>query len=272
MKSAVRGPMLTAAALTTAGALALAPISIAPAAPDISAARISTQEVQLTDAWFDLLNETLISAYLLGQLAVGTNSTYPLPNPIFIAPVLTQLLVVNPLTYAVQLLTGEGAQVPTEIIAHLNNVVNFGKAVAKDVPPAIVKQIQTPFVAVQDTIDFVSAATNKLIALLEAPAVFLNSALNSQYGLIGVNGPIALGFIIRNVLAQALFTAPPSVLPFKKAAAATKTVASKVASPSGTAASTRSKPKTPSSSSTKASSAKAAKKAGGTGSGHSKRG
>jgi len=284
MQSAVRRPMLTVAALTTAGALALTPITVTP--PDMHAAgiaplRVSTQEVQLTDAWFDLLNDSLISVYLMGQLAVGANSTYPLPNPNFIAPVLTQLLVVNPLTYVVQLLTGQGAQISTEIIAHLNGVVNVGKAIGKDVPPAVVKQIQAPFQAVQEAFDSVAAASNKLIALLEAPAVFLNFALNSQYGLIGYNGPIAVGFIIRNVLAQALFTAPPAGLPFKKpAAAVTPKAAAVTAAPSGTASSARSKSAAPVTGSRKASakaskapSAKASTKSGaGTGQGRSKRG
>ncbi|TDO18607.1 hypothetical protein EV580_1794 [Mycobacterium sp. BK086] len=279
MERAARRPMLAAAALTTAGALALSPITVTP--PDlhtagISPLRVSTQEVQLTDAWFDLLNDTLISAYLLGQLAVGANPAYPLPNPMFIAPILTQLVVVNPLTYAVQLLTGEGAKVPTEIIAHINNLVLVAQAIGKDVPPAIVKEIQNPFFALQQAVESITTASNLLIGLLEAPAVFLNGALNGQYGLIGYNGPIALGFIIRNVVAQQLFTPPPAVLPFKKAASASalrpKASAITVA-PSGTAGSARSKPKAPSSAaSSKRKPAASAKTGTDTGQGHSKRG
>ena len=56
MEYATRRPMLAAAALTTAGALALTPITVAPLeshAPSISPARISSQAVQLTDAWSD---------------------------------------------------------------------------------------------------------------------------------------------------------------------------------------------------------------------------
>lgn len=57
-----------------------------------------------------------------------------------------------------------------------------------------------------------------------------------------MKGPIAVGFIIRNVLATALYTAPPAVvLPFKKPATATltpptvaaKPVTPKFAAPSG---------------------------------------
>lgn len=270
--------MLTVAALTTAGALALSPITVTP--PDLHAAgisplRVSTQEVQLTDAWFDLLNDTLIGAYLLGQLAVGANPSYPLPNPIFIAPILTQLVVVNPLTYAVQLLTGEGAKVPTEIITHLDNLVLVAKAIGKDVPPAIMKEIQAPFQALQLTFESITTSTNLLLALFEAPAVFLNEALNSQYGLIGYNGPIALGLIIRNAVAQQLFTAPPSVLPFKKAssAAALRPNASAItAAPSGTASSARSKPKAPSSAASSKHATASAKATNSGGSGHSKRG
>lgn len=276
MKSAVRRPMLTVAALTTAGALALAPVTVTPPEPHgvVSPLRVSTQEVQLTDAWFDLLNDTLISAYLMGQLAVGANPTYPLPNPIFVAPILTQLLVVNPLTYAVQLLTGEGAKVPSEIIAHINNLAVVAQAIGKDVPPAIVKQIQAPFQAIQLAFDSIITAGNPLVGLFEAPAVFLNAALNSQYGLIGYNGPIAVGFIIRNVVAQALFTAPPAALPFKKAASKTAAVTVKQTTPSGTASSARSKPKAPSSAATSKRKPAASTKANNNsaGQGHSKRG
>lgn len=279
MERAARHPMLTFAALATAGAVALSPLTATP--PDVQAAgvsplRVSTQEVQLTDAWFDLLNDTLISAYLLGQLAVGANPTYPLPNPIFVAPILTQLLVVNPLTYAVQLLTGEGAKVPTEIIAHINNLALVAQAIGKDVPPAIIKEIQNPFLALQQAVDSITTSTNLLLGLFEAPAVFLNGALNGQYGLIGYNGPIALGLIIRNVVAQQLFTPPPAVLPFKKAsgAAALRPKASAItAAPSGTASSARSKPKAPSSAaSSKRKPAASAKAGSGAGQGHSKRG
>ncbi|WP_179475093.1 hypothetical protein [Mycolicibacterium vinylchloridicum] len=280
MERAARRPIPTVAALATVGALALSPLTLAPTdvhAGGATPLRVSTQEVQLTDAWFDLLNDTLVSTYLLGQLAVGANPVYPLPNPVFVAPILTQLLVVNPLTYAVQLLTGEGAEVPTEIITHINNLVLVAQAIGKDVPPAIVKEIQAPFQALQLAFDSITTSTNLLLGLFEAPAVFLNAALNSQYGLIGVNGPIALGFIIRNVVAQQLFTPPPSVLPFKKAggAAALRTQASAItAAPSGTASSARSKPKAPSSAASSkrkpATSAKADKPSGGQG--HSKRG
>ncbi|QEN17365.1 hypothetical protein D3H54_22605 [Mycobacterium sp. ELW1] len=263
--------MLTIAAVT-AGTLALSPVIVTPHEAPVPI-RVSGTSVQLTDAWSQLVNDTIVSAYLLGQLAVGANSTYPLPNPIFVAPVAAQL-VINPLIYAVQLLTGQGAQVPTEIIAHINNLANVAKAIGKDVPPAIVKEIQAPLVAAKDAIDSIAASGNPLLGLLEAPAVFLNGALNSQYGLIGVNGPIALGFIIRNVLATALYTPPPTiVLPFKKPAAAvtpkvaaTGTAAPKA--PSGTASSARSKPKAAPSSSRKAGAAKTS----GTSGAHSKRG
>ncbi|EHB58409.1 hypothetical protein MycrhDRAFT_0845 [Mycolicibacterium rhodesiae JS60] len=274
MELAVRRPMRTAAALTTAGALALAPITVTPEmhALELSPATVSTQAVQLTDAWSDLLTNTVANVVQLGALFIGLNSTFPLPNPVFIAPVATQL-VLNPLIYAADLVTGHGADIPAEILSHINNVVTLGQAIVSDVIPAIGKQIQTPFLALQLAIDSVATATNKLVALLEAPAVFLDAALNSQFGLIGVNGPIAVPIIIRNLLASAIAATPPTiVLPFKKASgAAAKTVAPKaaaVSAPSGTAGSARSKPKPPSSSNRKATSAKASTKSGA----HSKRG
>ncbi len=277
MTSAVRRPMLTAAALTTAGALALSPITVTPSdlhAAGVSPLRVSTQEVVLTDAWFDLLNDTLVSGILMGQLIVGANPVYPLPNPIFVAPLLTQLLVVNPLTYAVQLLTGEGAKVPTEIIAHINNLAVVAQAIGKDVPGAIVKEIQAPFQSLQLAFESITTSSNLLLGLFEAPAVFLNAALNSQYGLIGPAGPISLGFIIRNVVAQALFTAPPAALPFKKAASKTTAVTVKQTAPSGTASSARSKPKAPSSTASgkRKPAASAKTNNNNAGQGHSKRG
>jgi hypothetical protein len=267
--AAVRS-MRAVATLTTVGALALAPVAAAPPAlhtPGVAAARISTEAVQLTDVWSELLTDTVTSAVKLGEVFVGTSSAYPLMSPVFVAPIAAQL-VINPLIYAVQLFTGQRAQIPVEINNHLNNILTFGNAVLTDIPPAIVKQIQTPFQAAQLAVESVATATNKLIALLEAPAVFLNAALNSQYGLIGINGPIAVPFVVRNELANAIYTAPPAVLPLKKAAAAVsipKTAATAVVPKSVTASSARSKTKPPSSahSGRKSASAKADSKGSG---------
>ncbi|MBB3750122.1 hypothetical protein FHT44_002583 [Mycolicibacterium sp. BK634] len=275
MELAVRRPMVTAAALATAGSLALTPVIATPPqlhALDLSPATISTQAVQLTDAWSDLLSNTVSSVVQLGGLFIGLNSTFPLPNPVFIAPVAAQL-VLNPLIYAGQLLTGQGAKIPGEIADHLQNLAVLAQAIVSDVIPAIGLQIRTPFIAFQDTISYIANASNKLVALLQAPALFLDAVLNSQYGLIGPNGPIGVPIIIRNLVASGIAAAtfPPIVLPFKKASGA-KTVAPKAATvtaPSGTASSARSKPKAPSSSNRKATSAKASSKGGGA---HSARG
>jgi hypothetical protein len=270
MERAARRPLLAAAALTTAGALALSPITATPPemhALDLVPATVSTQAVRLTDAWSDLFNHTVQSATILGTIFVGSSTTFPLPNPIFIAPIAAQL-VINPLIYAVQLATGHGADIPGEIAEHLSKLSTFANLVFTEIPQIIVDQIQTPFIAAQETINFVNAATNKLTALLQAPALFLDYALNGQYGLIGYNGPIAVPIILRNLLATAISTPLPTVtLPFKKAAAAASTpkptaAAATVTDPADTASSARSKPKTPSSANSKrkASSAKASKK------------
>ncbi len=180
MEHAARRKLL-AITTVTAGTLMLSPVIVTPHQTPVPI-RVASTSVQLTDAWSQLVNDTIISTYLLGQLAVGANKTYPLPNPIFIAPVAAQL-VINPLIYAVQLVTGQGAQIPpTEIIAHINNVAVVVTAIGKDVPPAVVKQIQTPFIAAKDAIDSITTSGNPLLGLLEAPAVFLNEALNSEYG------------------------------------------------------------------------------------------
>lgn len=270
MDDAARRRMRGIAALT-AGTLVLSPVVVMPHQTPVPV-RISGETVALTDAWSQLVNDTIISTYLLGQLAVGANTNYPLPNPIFIAPIAAQL-VINPLTYAVQLLTGQGAKIPDEIIGHINNLAVIGKAIGKDVPPAIVKQIQTPFIAAKDALDSITTSGNPLLALIEAPAVFLNETLNGEYGLISLKGPIAVGFIIRNVLAQGLFTAPPAGLPFKKpAAAGTKTVTLTVPTPSATAGSARSKKSSDSSSAASGSRKATAAKTGKAGVGHRQRG
>ncbi len=261
------------ATMTTVGTLALAPIAVAPAlqAPGVTAARVSSQAVQLTDTWSDLLNNTVASVVQLGGLFVGANSTFPLPNPIFIAPIAAQL-VINPLIYTVQLFTGHGASIPTEIAQHLSNVASFVSLVFSEIPPVIVKQLQTPFLAAQLAIDLVVNATNKLTALIEAPALFLDTALNSTYGLIGPNGPIGVPIILRNLLAKSISTPLPTItLPFKKPAAtvAPKSAAA-VSDPSDTASSARSKSKSPSADGKrKATPAKAGAKSSGVG--HSKR-
>jgi hypothetical protein len=282
-----RRRVLAVATLATAGALALAPIAVAPPelhAPSIAAARISTQAVQLTDAWSDLLNDTLGSVVQLGGLFIGANSTFPLPNPtIPLAPVATQL-VLNQLIYLGQLFTGQGAQIPGEIATPLTNVFNLAKGLVGDLPPAIVQQIQTPFVAAKLAIDSITTSGNLLIGLLEAPAVFLNFALNSQYGLLGVTGPIAVPIIVRNLLAVAVdpplpawlsnILQPgkaPSAAALRATPAAAATVTLKVAPPSHTAGSARSASNKPAAaSSRKAASAKA--NSNNAGQGHSKRG
>lgn len=264
------------AALTTAGTLALTPIAIAPPdlrAPTISATRISTEAVQLTDAWYDLLNNTLLNMGTIGTLFVGANTTFPLPNPIFIAPIAAQL-VINPLIYTLQLFTGKGGDIPNEILTHLGNLGDVAQLVLTQLPGIIVQQIQTPFLAVQAALEFVTSATNKLAALIEAPAVFLDAALNSQYGLIGESGPVVVPILIRNLIANALDTPLPTItLPFKKSAAA-KTpklvAATTVATPAATASSARSKPKSPSSAGSKSKPA-AKSSANGSGVGHGKR-
>ncbi len=285
MDHAARRSLLAAAALTTAGALTLAPITIAPNdihAPSVSAVRISTQVVQLTDAWSELLTNTVGSTIQLAGMVLGLDSGAPLPNPtIPLAPIATQL-VLNQLVYVGQLLTGQGGQIPNEILTHLGKIQNIGVGLSNDLPGIIVAQLQTPFAAVQAAITYYANTTNKLIALLEAPAVFLDFALNSQYGLLGFNGPIAVPIYIRNALAKAIETPiPPIVLPFKKAAAATSkppSAAATTATPSGTASSARSKPAAPASGSREASAksnkAPAAKSStkNGTGKGHSNRG
>jgi len=267
MDHAARGPLLAIATLTTAGALAMAPITVAPNdihAPSLSPARVSTQAVQLTDAWSDLAVNTVVNVLSLAGTFLGTDSNFPLPNPtIPLAPIATQL-VLNQLVYIGQLLTGQGGQIPNEIITHLGNIQQVGVGLSNDLPGLIVDQLETPFKAFQVTADYISSSNNLLLALIEAPAVFLDGVLNSQYGILGFNGPIALPIVIRNVLAKAIETPIPDVvLPFKKPAAASTSepavATTATTAPSGIASSARSKSTAPIVGSRKAATTKANK-------------
>ncbi len=257
MENIARRSVLTAAALTTAGALALTPVTAAPLNAH-SPIRISTQTVALTDAWSQLFTDTASSVTGLVTMTIGANNNYPLPSPTFpLAPVVTQL-VLNQFAYAGLLLTGQGGQIPgvdrrasdrgrqdrpTGHQCRARSGVRAGES--------------TVFFAAAQTLEFIANSANPLTALFQAPpAVFLNIALNSQYGLLGFTGPIGLSLIFRNLLANAVYTPLPSVvLPFKTAskaaaqpkAAATPTPVKPAAAPSGTASSARSKHTAPSS-------------------------
>ena len=246
---------LAAAAMTTAGALVLAPVTVTQAelhAP----VPISTHAVALTDAWSQLFVDTGSSVTSLVTMALGANNNYPLPSPTFpLAPVLTQL-VLNQFAYAGLLLTGQGGQVPAWIGAHLTEVGKIAQLAVSALPGVALEQLRTPFSAAAHTLEFITTSGNPLAALVQAPAVFLNLALNSPFGLLGFTGPIGLSLIFRNLLATAVYTPLPSVvLPFKTVstaaaeptAAATPAAASKVIAASGTASSARPKPKAPSS-------------------------
>jgi hypothetical protein len=281
MERAARRPLLTVAALTTAGALALAPITVTP--PDlheagISPLRISTQAVQLTDVWSDLVTDSVLNVVTLGAMFLGADSNYPLPSPtIPLAPVITQL-VLNQFIYAAQLFTGNGGQIPGEISTHLTAVGEVASLALGSALPLLGEYLKLPVAAAQAAIEYVTTATNPLLALFEAPAVFLNIVLNNQYGLLGQVGPIGFPIIVRNILAESLYTTPPTItLPFKKAAAASTPAAATTDKPSGTASSARSKPKAPSSASatkrkTATSTKSDTKAASNSGQGHSRRG
>jgi hypothetical protein len=273
-----RRPLLAAATLTTAGALALTPVTITP--PELHAAssplRVSTQPIQLTDAWSDLFADTATSVVTLGAMTLGTYPTYPLPTPNFpLAPVATQL-VFNQLIYVAKLFTGQAGDIPAWIGAHLTEVGKVAQLFVAAIPGVVLEQIRVPFYAAQQAINSVGSSGNLLTGLVEAPAVFLDIALNNQFGLLGVTGPIGIALIFRNLLTTALYTTPPAiVLPFKKAAASTPrpAAATKKLTPSGTASSARSKPKAPSSAaSSKRKPATSAKTNSGAGRGHGKRG
>ena len=225
MHSATRRPVTAIAAVTTAGALALSPIVVTPPelpTPGIAAARISSQAIQLTDAWSELASDTVSSVVELGKLVIGTDTTFPLPSPSFpLAPVATQL-VLNQLIYVAQLFTGDGGNIPLEIGTHLNELGKVAAQVVQALPQVIPQQLYTPILAAQEAIKFVLGSANPVAALFQAPAVFLDIALNSDAGLLGIYGPIGLPVVIRNLITKAIYTpAPTIVLPFKKAAGAT---------------------------------------------------
>ena len=282
MEHAARRSALTVAAVTTVGALALSPITATPLDGPVPV-RVSTHAVVLTDAWSDLVSHTATSMIQLVTLGIGANNNYPLPSPtIPLAPVATQL-VLNQLIYIADLFTGNAGQIPAWIGAHLTEVGKIAQLAVAAIPGVVFQQLQVPFYAGQQALTSIGASGNPITGLFEAPAVFLDFALNNQFGLLGFTGPIGISLIFRNLLAKALYTQPPTiVLPFKKPAGAltSKPDAAQAvtprasATPSGTAYSARSKPKKPSSSSSVAgSSHKApAAKSGNAGVGRGKRG
>jgi hypothetical protein len=277
MEHAARRSIRAVAALTTTGALALTPITVAPPevhAPAISPVAISTQAVQLTDAWLDLPTDTFASVNQLAKMFLGSDPNFPhLPSPtIALAPIATQL-VLNQLIYLGQVFRGQGSQIPTEIADHFAAVRKQIANLAVDVPSIITQQLKTPFLAAQLAVDSISTSSNVLIGLIEAPAVFLDDVINNTYGLLGSYGPIGFPIIVRNLLAQAIDPPLPGWLshilqPAKVPTAAATPVTLKPAATSSKAASARSGSKAPASS-RKAASAKANSTGG---AGHSKRG
>ncbi|BBX06356.1 hypothetical protein [Mycolicibacterium aichiense] len=272
MEYAVRRCALAATTLATAGALTLTPVTVAP--PQLTATHISAPAVQLTNVWSDLAAHTVTNVTQLAELFLGTGNAAPLPSPTLpLAPVATQL-VLNQLIYVAQVFTGQGGKIPGEISTHLTEVGTLAGQVFNAVPAIVVQQLLVPLYAAQKTVEYVAGSANPVGALFEAPALFLDLALNSDAGLLGSYGPIGLPLYIRNLLAEAIYTPPPTiVLPFKKPAAAstpkaaaTRTPAPKA--PSGTASSARSKPKAAAGSNRTAGAAKSS----GTSGAHSKRG
>lgn len=258
MEPVARRSMLAVASLTTVGSLALAPVTVAPPAlpvPTISATRVANHDVQLADAWSELLNNTLQRVDVLVPLFLGQDNAFPLPSPtIPLAPILTQLAL-NPVIYAVQLITGQGGKIPTEITTHISQVLGATQIVLTQLPPLIGPQIQAPFNAIKLALESIATSSNLLLGLIEAPAVLLDNALNSEYGLLGDKGPVAVSIIVRNLFANALAT-PLPVLPFKKASGAAVTTRAPKATtaaavPSGVAGSARTKDKAPSTKSAK---------------------
>ncbi|TDO18608.1 hypothetical protein EV580_1795 [Mycobacterium sp. BK086] len=82
MEHSARRPMIAVATLTTAGALALSPITAAPPGlhpHNIAATHISSQAVQLTDAWSDLVTNSVTNVVQIAATFIGLNSSFPCP-------------------------------------------------------------------------------------------------------------------------------------------------------------------------------------------------
>ncbi len=171
-KNIARRSVLTVAALTTAGALALTPVTVAPLDAH-SPTRISDQTVALADAWSQLFTDTASSVTGLVTMTIGANNNYPLPSPTFpLAPVVTQL-VLNEFAYAGLLLTGQGGQVPGWIGAHLTEVGKIAQLAVSAVPGVAFEQLKAPFFAAAQTLEFIANSANPLTALFQAPGRLL---------------------------------------------------------------------------------------------------
>ena len=169
---------------------------------------VTTEAIQLTDAWSDLIANSTSSLQALVQFSgVGLPAV---SNPI--APIAEQVAI-NLLTYGGQLLSGQGGLIPGEIQSHAGKVGQVVQQLITAIPTYVQQVIANQSTAVALAVQAFTA--NPLTGLIEAPAVFLNQEINGIGGLFTVL-QVTVG--TRNATALALDPPLPSWLSWLKPA------------------------------------------------------
>jgi hypothetical protein len=166
----------------------------APQLPSVSAPRVSTQAVAL------MADPNPFEQ--IWAIATGADSHYPLPagaNPI--API-TEQVVRSAVTYAQQLATGQGKQIPAEISAQAANLAKAIPAVQdlliEDVAIIPIAVFSAAFL----TVALIASLPASASALAGLPGIWLNALVRPPLQWV------YNGFAIRNTIAVAL--QPPS--------------------------------------------------------------
>ncbi len=208
MPRSVRSVLATSVSLTTAAAIALAPLPH----PD-GAASVRSAPVALAGAWEDLAEHTEANLASLSHLI----ASYP---P---APILTQLAQ-NQATYA-RWLAGQDGGSPALVVRtmteHLAAVGNAVLTFSLLMPLSLVGTFISPAVAavylVQSTGKYPSTPQTWLQAFLDTPAFYLDTTLNccttplfrAAFGLLNP-GPVGLLLSLPTSIATALAITPPA--------------------------------------------------------------
>lgn len=206
-------------AAVTATAIALSPLTIPAvnhsALQHHSMPLVTTQPVQLADTWSQLIGDTANSLRNFSTLTIGAGLP-AVSNPI--APIAEQVAI-NVLTYAGQVVTGQGGQIPGEIADHLTKVAAAVQQFVAAVPLWVQQFINNVPAAWNQALQ--NFAANPLAGLIEAPAVFLDQEIN---GIGGVFTLLNVAVGTRNSIALALDPPLPSWLSWLKPVKAPATV------------------------------------------------
>lgn len=212
--------LATGVSVTAAATIALAPLPTEP----LPSTR--TAPVVLTGAWQDLQANVTADLANLQALLVSSAST----------PILNQLAS-NFTTYG-QWLAGQDGGSPAKVITTIGDHIVAAASTVASLALLVPLSFVGPFIApgvmliqlIADTAKYPSTPQTVLQAIVDAPAVFLNTALNCcstplfqlAFGLLNP-GPLGYLLQLRSAIAAALhITPPPAPLPSASATQATE--------------------------------------------------